>query len=231
MNHRRTFISISIFMLFFGLCSSAISAADHPIRIMPVGDSITEGGKTFSTYRVPLWEKLAAAGYSFEFVGSRKSESSHGPLSHEGYSGKNAEFLSTAAVAVFKDHPADIVLIHSGHNHTVEEKPVAGIVAATEKMIRSFRELNPKVTVLLAQVITSGKLPKYSYIPELNEELATLAKRLNTPAQPVILVNQAEGFDWTKDTVEDKVHPNVTGAEKIAAKWFDALVKILPNPK
>ena len=49
---------------------------------------------------------------------------------------------------------------------------MAGIVAATEAMIRSVREANPKVVVLVAQVIPSGKLPKYAYIPELNEALA-----------------------------------------------------------
>lgn len=48
----------------------------HP----PVGDSITEGGKSFSNYRYPLWEKLHAAGYHVEFVGSRTSKSRVGPL-------------------------------------------------------------------------------------------------------------------------------------------------------
>jgi len=214
------------------LIAFSVSAADaKPYRIMPVGDSITEGAKSFFVYRPILWEKLTTAGYAFEFVGSKKSESKHGPLAHEGYGGRNAEFLAVTAPANFKDHPADIVLIHAGHNHTVEEKPIDKIVGATEKMIASFRELNPHVTVLLAQVITSGKLPKYSYIPELNQALAKLAEKLNTPAQPVILVNQAEGFDPATDTIADKVHPNAAGAEKMAAKWFDALTKIMQKPK
>ena len=68
-------------------------------------------------------------------------------------------------------------------------------------------------------VITSGKLPKYSYIPALNEALGKLAARLDTPQQRVIAVNQADGFDWKTDTIEDKVHPNAQGAEKMAARW------------
>jgi hypothetical protein len=47
------------------------------------------------------------------------------------------------------------------------------------------------VIILLAQVIPAGKLPKYSYIPELNATLARLAAKLHTPAQPVIIVDQA----------------------------------------
>ena len=129
--------------------------------------------------------------------------------------------------AHFRAQPADIVLLHSGHNHTVEEQPVAGIVAATEKLIAAFRAANPRVTVLLAQVIPAGKLPKYAYLPELNRALALLAARLDAPAQRVLLVDQATGFDWRTDTVEDRVHPNARGAEKMAAGWFAALEQIL----
>lgn len=187
---------------------------------MPVGDSITDGGRD-AGYRSRLLEKLTAAGYGVQFVGTRGSE----PLRHEGYGGKNAQFLATVVGKNFKAQPADIVLMHCGHNCFAEQKPVPDILAATEKMIADFRSTNPKVIVLLAQVIPSGKLPKYSYIPELNQELAKLAKRLD-----VILVNQAEGFDWKTDALADMVHPNAAGKEKMAACWFAALKPILEKP-
>lgn len=209
----------------------SLQAADEPApqtySIMPVGDSITAGGNTFCNYRYPLLQKLTAAGYRVQYVGSRSSQSPAGPLAHEGYGGKNAEFLASVLVTKFRDHPADIVLIHAGHNHFVEEQPVPGIVAATETMIREVRTVNPRVMVLLAQVIPSGKLPKYAYIPELNARLSQLAKRPNAPTQPVILVDQATGFDWTMDTIADKVHPNAKGAEKMADRWFATLNQLL----
>ncbi|QOV88633.1 SGNH/GDSL hydrolase family protein [Humisphaera borealis] len=218
---------VTLVLLLATATAGGASTPTKPVRIMPVGDSITEGGKTFSTYRYPLFQKLTAAGYRVEFVGSRKSDSPAGPLAHEGYGGKNAEFLATVLGKSFADHPADIVLIHAGHNHFIDEKPVDGIVAATETMIATVRKANPKVVVMLAQVIPSGKLPKYSYIPALNEKLAALAKRLHTAEQPVVIVDQATGFDWEKDTIADKVHPNAAGAEKMAARWYAAISKQL----
>lgn len=197
---------------------------------MAAGDSITEGSATFSCYRLPLAEKLRAAHYDVTFVGTRATDSPLGPLRHEGYGGKNTEALLELIPPHFKEHPADIVLLHSGHNHTVEEKPVPGIVAATEKLIAAFRATNPRVTVLLAQVIPAGKLPKYEYLPDLNAALAQLAKRLDRPDQRVILVDQATGFDWHTDTVDDHVHPNPSGAAKMADVWFTVLQKILPAP-
>lgn len=201
-----------------------------PVRIMAVGDSITAGADFFSCYRYPLWEKLFAAGYVVEFVGTQRSETRVGPLAHEGYGGKNTAYLAATVPAHFREHPADLVLLHSGHNHTVEEQPVPGIVAATESLITSFRETNPGVAVLLAQVIPAGKLPKYAYLSALNAALAQLAARLDRPDQRVVIVDQATGFDWTTDTVADKVHPNAAGAEKMARVWFDALIRILPPP-
>jgi lysophospholipase L1-like esterase len=201
-----------------------------PIRIMAVGDSITAGADFFSCYRPLLRDRLRAAGYAVTFVGTQFSGLPGDPLPHEGYGGRNTEYLAEVVPGHFRSHPADIVLLHSGHNHSVEEQPVPGIVAATERLIAAFRAVNPRVTVLLAQVIPAGKLPKYAYLPELNAALADLAARLDRPEQRVILVDQADGFDWRTDTVADCVHPNARGAEKIAAAWLAALRPLLPPP-
>jgi len=195
-----------------------------------LGDSITEGGKSFQCYRYPLWEKLYASGYFVEFVGPRSSACRIGKLKHAGYGGKTVEFLDKQIDAIYEIYPADIVLLHAGHNHFQEEKPVAGIITAHKSIIRKLRAINPKVKILVAQVITSGKLPKYAYIPELNKHLEELVSEIHTAEQPVILVNQAEGFNWQKDTVGDKVHPNGRGAEKMAGKWLDSLVQVLDKP-
>ena len=77
--------------------------------------------------------------------------------------------------------------------------------------------------MLLALVIPSGKLPKYAYLPELNQAEVLLARELTRPESPVMIVDQFTGFDPQKDTILDKVHPNAQGAEKMAAKWFAAL--------
>jgi lysophospholipase L1-like esterase len=218
-------------LLVFAAWLAAFAAKPKVYRILPVGDSITEGGKSFSNYRYPLLQKLSAAGYRVEFTGSRTSASPAGPLRHEGYSGKNAEFLAVALEKNFRTNVADVLLIHAGHNHTNTEAPVRGIIAATEAMIRTARSANPRVIVLVAQVIPSGKLPKYEYLPELNAELAQLPARLTTAESPVIGVNMADGFDWRTDTIGDHVHPNALGAEKMAARWFAALTNALATPE
>lgn len=232
LNPRRWWALLAWMLLAVPSFAAVDAAGQRIYRIMPVGDSITEGSSAPGavSYRYALWEKLFSAGYLVEYVGSRTNESRIGPLRHEGYGGRTAEFLATHVGAGFKETPADVVLIHAGHNHATEEHPGPNIVAATEVLIGRCRDANPEVIILLAQVIPSGKLPKYDYLPDLNKQLAKLASRLNTPKQPVLLVDQARDFDWTTDTVADHVHPNQRGATKMAQRWFEALTKVLEPP-
>lgn len=196
------------------------------ISILGLGDSITEGGTNFHSYLFPLWELLFTNGFSCDFVGPRESKCRIGTIHHAGFSGRNAEFLAAHIDSIYRKFPADVVLLHAGHNHFNTENPIPGIIAAQEAIIQKIQALNPKVKILVSQVIHSGKLPKYAYIPELNKQIAKMVGRLNS--KNVVLVNQAKGFEWTKMTIDDHVHPNPAGAQEMAETWFQALKKVIP---
>jgi hypothetical protein len=211
------------------ICITILSAtgffghAGESHTILALGDSITQCGKSFVCYRQFLIPELRKKGVAFEFIGPEKDYLSP----HAGYGGKNTKYLLSISKDIYSKYPADIVMIHSGHNSFSKDMPVPGIVRDTESIIDTIQKINPKVTILLAQVIPAGKLPKYSYIPELNKELASLATRLTKRGYNIVLVNHADGFDWKTDTIGDKVHPNASGAKKMAAKWMDALLPLL----
>lgn len=233
MNKRK--YSLFLILLFlmaipFQRCAHTKEKKQKSYTILGLGDSITEGNGRNKCYLFPLWEKLKLTGYKVDFVGPNEHKCNVGSLNHAGYGGKNAEFLDLVIDDIYKEYPADIVLIHAGHNHFVEEKPVEGIIAAHKSIVKKITTINPDVNILIAQVITAGKLPKYSYIEELNEQLLLVVKELSQEGFPVRVVNQAEGFDWSKDCLADKVHPNLGGAQKMADKWFDALTDILEKP-
>lgn len=210
-----------------------------PITIMPLGDSITVGGNSLDAgsvgnYRYVLMSMLLNAGYNVAFVGSKNTYvdpmSDLDRLEHEGHGGKNVQWLAGNMKGFYQRNPADIIILHAGHNNFADKTPIPEMIEATKKIISVARSINPKVTVLVAQVISSGKLPKYSYIPEFNQELIPLAAELSTEESPVILVNQEANFDWRTDTIKDKVHPSREGAKKIAETWYPALVQVLPTP-
>lgn len=198
---------------------SLITQAFAQTRILCVGDSITEGGSTVKVYRHVLADKLKQADIPVIFVGPKKDKAG---LSHGAYGGKSIEQVAVEYGKWHAQYPADVIIIHSGHNHFVEEKPIPGILATYEAVIKQAREDNPKVIVLLAKVIPSGKLPKYEYIPELNKEIGKLGEKLK-----VTVVDQETGFDWKVDTIQDMVHPSPSGAEKMGERFFQALKPLL----
>ncbi|WP_051859308.1 SGNH/GDSL hydrolase family protein [Streptomyces xanthophaeus] len=76
-----------------GLASTPAVAAPRPVpplvKIMPLGDSITEGAGSSAGvgYRAPLWELISAQSrYTPDFVGSRSSGSVTDP-DNEGHGG------------------------------------------------------------------------------------------------------------------------------------------------
>ena len=196
------------------------------LRIVCVGDSITAGTGGV-TYRSFLRKMLDADGFDCEFAGTQRSDGTR----HEAYAGKTAEEVAKLYRASVARCNADVILLHAGHNHSAEQSPVAGIVAANRSVIDVARAVNPAVTVLVAKVTESGKLPKYGYIPELNRALERMAREADTPQSRVIAVDVAGAFDWRTDAAEDRVHPNPAGAEKIARAWRAALAPLLPRRK
>lgn len=192
---------------------------------MGIGDSITEGGGTFSSYMGPLKTMINESGLNCEFVGIRDGKSCGVSYRHSAFGGKNTEFIDSKIDSIFSVCQADIVLIHSGHNHFIEEKPVDGIVLSHKSIIEKLRKRNSDVKILVAGVIDSGKLPKYSYIGDLNRRLK---KMVNENADDnIIFVNVGDGFDWRIHTINDKVHPNSVGAYVMASNWYKALNIIL----
>ena len=98
-------------------------AQTAPIRIMPLGDSITDGSSFDSPdgtggYRGPLYNLLTAAGYNVDYIGSQTINSSQlVEQNHEGHSGWRIDQLdSNMAGWLGNLADPDVVLMHIGTN-------------------------------------------------------------------------------------------------------------------
>ena len=118
------FTPASVMMLLVTLASVGVG---EEVTIMAVGDSITQGGKSFHCYREFLIPMLSNGDNDVRFVGPNQDQFS----AHCGHGGKNTQFLNSIIRDVYAKHPADIVLIHSGHNGFNKDKPVPKIIEAT----------------------------------------------------------------------------------------------------
>jgi acyl-CoA thioesterase I len=201
------------------------------VKIMPLGDSITESNTGQFSYRYYLWHLLLAKGYRIDFVGSRYGVGNGPPanpdfdMDHEGHAGWKAdEILAQIQVWAMEASP-DIVLLHIGHNDLCRGQSVTSTVSDIGGIIDVLRTVNPHVRVLLAQVIASASTC-HTGIPALNASLPALVADKDRPESPLTLVDQYSGFDPSTMTY-DGTHPNAVGDARMADRWFEKLTPVL----
>ncbi len=121
-----------------GASASAQERVIVDLRIMPLGDSITDGADDSTGgappyelrkgYRQPLYSRLVSNGYSFDFVGGRNHGNAAFPsydYDAEGWGGYSAHEIASGRVDddgfdgildALNANPADIILLHIGTN-------------------------------------------------------------------------------------------------------------------
>jgi lysophospholipase L1-like esterase len=203
------------------------AAAARATRIMPLGDSITQGNTQTNSYRRPLWRLLEAAGAKVDFVGSETSNNGGPPpnpdfdLDHEGHWGWRADQVLAMIDAWARAQQPDVVLVHLGSNDVFQGQDNASTLDELSSIVARLRAANPSVKVLLAQLIPTRNAAADARIVQLNAAISGLAARLHTSASPVVAVDHYSGFDADRDT-RDGIHPNAAGETKMANVWLAA---------
>lgn len=207
-------------------------ALQAKVKIMPLGDSITQGNRANVSYRRPLWKLLQSQGYAVDFVGSLKTlQDGEAPvkdfdLDHEGHWGWRVDEILPQLDGWAKATKPDIALIHLGTNDIAQQQDLKETVAELKQVIAKLRSANPKVRVLLAQIIPlQGSAVQCK---EFNRLLQALTRQTSTQQSPVVAVDQFTGFQAEpgKDTY-DGAHPNAIGEQKMSQRWLNALKPFL----
>ena len=212
-------------------------------KIMPLGDSITDGviGPIVLPiserlgYRKPLYDSLTGSGFTFDFVGSLTSGSSALPdfdIDHEGHGGWSAfdiafgmnGFPTDGVRAWLDQNPADIVLLHAGTNDLAQttSADIADILDEIDQWEQSAGG-NP-VTVILALIIDWD--PINPAVTDLNDGIQSMASSRIFSGDDIIIVDQHDALIYPDD-LSDQLHPNETGYAKMADVWFNALTPIV----
>jgi len=226
-------------LAFLTLTLSAQSA--EPVRILPLGDSITQGGAKPDeyTYRLPLFRMLKDAGVNFDFVGSRQQglkgdfewpriDGEPFDTDHEGVYGiRTAKALARLPEAMKKwDETPDIAIIHLGTNDLKSPETFhEDVIVPLRDIVGLLRRGNPEVVVLLSHLHwPSGPAGN------LRERVEALAAGLDSDLSPVRTVSYQDGFETKPGTdLLDGAHPGPSGSEKMARAYFEAMQPWLPE--
>jgi len=230
------FLSLLILITFSTIACDRPSA-QAPVRIMPLGNSITQGDMNHPTYRYELWKMLKRDGYAVDYVGTlRTNYNGDNPakdfdLDHEGHWGWRADQILNGIpgqkkLSDFMQHSMpDIVLMHLGSNDIFQGDSIDLIIGELKEIIRTLRSSNNAIVILIAQILPVANKSLNTRISLLNKEIEKLPS-FTGPSSQLIVVNHFEGFDPYRHTY-DGVHPNRAGEKRMADAWYESLRPVL----
>jgi lysophospholipase L1-like esterase len=203
-------------------------------RILPLGDSITQGDADHVSYRYALWTMLVDEGLDFDFVGNQTGNHEGDPVwpdhqglefdrDHEGHWGWHADQLLDELPGWLEHYDPEVVLLHIGTNDAWNEQPASQIGEEIGEIIEVLRDDVPEVVVLLARPLPIAYPDVDAILGDLSDELDSVVAEHDTIESPIVLVDMREGFDADADTY-DGIHPDEGGEQKMAERWLEALL-------
>ena len=213
-----------------------------PCKIMPFGDSITDGFGTDGSYRIELFRLAHQAGKNITFVGSQSNGPSMVdgvpfPPEHEGHSGFTiyptpsrsgiSPFVDTS-IPQFAPH---IITLMIGTNDAIDDYQMANAPTRLGMLIDSIFTKLPNVLLVVAQPIPSqddalnGRLQTYgAAIPAIVKARADAGKH-------ILVVDMYAPFaavaDYKTSLLKDTWHPNVAGDVILGQQWYSVLAPSL----
>ena len=211
----------------------------HIVRILPLGDSLTQGDGNPSAYRYHLFRLLSEAKISFRFVGGVKSGDWRLPPDcryHSGRGGITSEGLlayhtegSESYIPSWADaaREAEVVLLCIGANDAYRCLPVETYTTRIDSLLDMLYSYNPNISsVYIATMRTrSGSNEK---MKTMNDALLdpAFADAHNAKGRDVHIVDfNGEGTpeNLITDYPLDDGHPNDVGNRKLAEIWYSAI--------
>jgi lysophospholipase L1-like esterase len=199
----------------------AYAETNGGVKVMPLGDSITDGLTVPGGYRIDLWKKFVAGKYTVDFVGSLSNgPSTLGDHDHEGHSGWTISQIDAQVVKWMKTYAPRTILLHIGTNDMYQSP--SGAPARLGTLIDHITTQVPNAEVFVATIIP---LPMAAQaVQTFNGQIPNIVKTRADAGKHVHLVDMFSKI--TSADLADGVHCNATGYSKMATVWYDALLKV-----
>jgi lysophospholipase L1-like esterase len=210
--------------------------ASGPCKIMPFGDSITQGFDVAGGYRAPLFHLALAADRDITFVGSANDYSvptvdgTAFPKNHEGHGGFTiegnngiAQFVSTS-IPSFGPH---IITLMIGTNDINGNNNLPDAPNRLGKLLDAIFMRDPNILVVLAQIVPTRADGTNNAIKTYNAAMPDLVSARVGKGQHIVLVDMYTAFtkdaNYKQSLLGDNLHPNQAGYDAMADVWFEAL--------
>ncbi|SEF37598.1 GDSL-like Lipase/Acylhydrolase family protein [Amycolatopsis pretoriensis] len=200
----------------------AAAESNGGVKVMPLGDSITDGTQVPGGYRIGLWQRLSAGGYRVDFTGSQyNGPAALGDHDHEGHPGWRIDQIDANVVGWLRNTGSHTVLLHIGTNDILQNHDTGSAPARLSGLIDHITATAPDAEVFVATIIPLADPGQESAARTFNSAVPGIVQSNRNAGKHVHLVDMHAAL--TTGDLIDGVHPTATGYDKMAATWFGAL--------
>ncbi|RMG14980.1 MAG: hypothetical protein D6728_01620, partial [Cyanobacteria bacterium J055] len=214
---------------------------DRPLKIMPLGDSITQGKVNNlipeaerEGYRQFLWNKFENLGLDIDFVGSQSNGTSNLPdKDHEGHPGWSINQIRNYVNGWLNDSQPDVVLLKIGTNDAGGDgATMASRLNGLIDRITSNSSFTGDLLVSSIAPIHPNSFYYDSRMPNVLDYNSRIPGVVSSkPASEKVRfvdiwagANGIEETDMTAPPDDNGLHPGVVGYQKIAQFWYDEVL-------
>lgn len=217
---------------------------DGELRVMPVGDALTQGSSGDHTWRYHLWSHLEESGVDFSFVGPHDDMYSlegdtHGDRSyaepdfdtdHAARWGQSVDDMADGIAEVASEHEPHYLLVMAGSEDLLSGDDPDQVLEGIGETVSTVRVALEKARFVVGELPhvegTGDDEAVNARIDRFNMGLVDLGEQLSSEDSPVVVAQVAKDYVPEYDSW-DEVHPNTRGEVKIAAAFADALAEPL----
>ncbi|XVV00496.1 ricin-type beta-trefoil lectin domain protein [Actinosynnema sp. CA-248983] len=200
----------------------AFAESNGGTRVMPLGDSITEGTQVPGGYRIGLWQRFGSGGYRVDFVGSQfNGPASLGDHDHQGHPGWRIDQIDANVVTWLRNTNPRTVLLHIGTNDVLQNYNLSGAPGRLSALVDKITATVPNADVFVATIIPLSNAGQESAARAFNATIPGMVQGKVNAGKRVRLVDMHAALT-TADLI-DGIHPTATGYDKMAATWYAAL--------
>jgi lysophospholipase L1-like esterase len=193
--------------------------------VMPLGDSITEGTQVPGGYRIGLWQRLAGARYTVDFVGTQYNGPGNlGDHDHQGHPGWRIDQIDANISGWLRTTNPRTVLLHIGTNDILQNYNVSSAPSRLSTLVDHITAGVPNADVFVATIIPISNSGQNNAARTFNAALPGIVQSKVNSGKRVHLVDMYSALS-TSDLI-DGVHPTANGYDKMAARWYSALQSV-----
>jgi lysophospholipase L1-like esterase len=195
---------------------------------MPLGDSITHGTEVPGGYRVKLEDHLIAAKRDFTFVGTQSSgDINLESRRHEGHKGYRIEDIATEVGSWLGVQKPNHILLTIGTNDILQNNQLSTAPARLSALIDQITTSRPSANLVVSSLPPLSDPSLDAKVQQFNSAIPAIVQSKVNQGKSVSFVDMYSAL--TTADLRDGIHPNAAGYVRMAERWRDALVPLVPE--